>query len=83
MDLPKGLSVLSVQDETGQSQRPHPANSWAAAGAVGRGEAAGLQGAPPSASLAPPVFSPPLLDSLFSERGGDRRPVFVSFLFSF
>lgn len=78
-----GLWDLSVQDDTGRSQRPHPANSWAAAGAIGRGGAAGLQGTPPSASPAPAFSAHSCLDSLFSERGEDRRPVFVSFLFSF
>lgn len=54
-----GLSDLNVQDETDQSQRPHPAHSWAAAGAIGRGGTAGLQ-EPLLPHLRRPRFHPTL-----------------------
>lgn len=57
-----GVSGASVQNETGWSgdriRRPRPANSWAGAGARGRGGTAGPEETPSCASWASPGSSP-------------------------
>lgn len=88
-----GVSGASVQNETGWSgdriRRPRPANSWAGAGARGRGGTAGPEETPSCASWASPgssPFSPGCFVYLVKAGNVERMEelfFFLSFFFSF